>query len=1185
MNTFKYKYAYISENNNSTCLYIDDYIKKYSNNSCSSSHKILCNNRHPMKIITVNNNNYFIHNSNIDMCKYHITNWHCKWQSNFDCVEYLVEKILNQIKDRYADIFLKSYNLVIELQHTLISLEEVTNRNHDYNIHNIKVLWIIDGNDKNIIINKLEWCNRIYIEFTKENKWIYKNFLCNDIIYIDINNYIYAIPPNDIKSDMIDIDQPYDKDIFIDMLKCNNKNIYLTSNIEQCTLYLKQQGAGNGKTYGIIQTLTSQEFEHYKYIIIVTKQHSAKYVIYNEFSNQIKNNNILNIDIIRIVDSNKKYIIEYKNSITNCLYKIIIGTIDSLMYSLGDKNHKELDKFQGFVNSIIDGYINTTSIINYNNISVKLNKEVCLIVDETQDLSIEYGKAIIQIMRNKYIDSYVVGDKLQSIMYENNAFTYLLNNDFSYINKIVYTPTNICRRFYYTTLVNFINSIIPFNNYNLPIISSYNLFDKTNILTIFSGSCSELLNEENVDIKLNNDIEQILSYYKYEVETNNYEPNDFLIITPFTKYNPLVTTLETTINLFWNEKNMNTEFKRYAIFHKSEIGSSIDLSESENTTRIVSIHTAKGDGRNVVFVLGLSEYSLVKFSGKKNNLIYESLLHVALTRMKEKLYIRIIENNDDIHLRLSTCIYNNNINTNINICLTSYSSSIKFNTFVNYYLKKQNYFTDIQNNIINKYDKLKSIIDADNNKCLIDMGHHNIRFMSMIIAFIVETIKHYRNHGNNDLNMKKQILAILINVNTAIIEQSDDWKKYNTILVKNYQTNKSNIENNKKDKFVIPLLKLSNHGKEYIAYYNIINSFIINVKKKINSLIDNKKNIQKLCPMQSIILYYMIEVTTRGIHTDFSIMDLYNIIDIYKKSFTVNIKGHDKCPCKSCFLNKSSNIEVHKNNMKTYLLDHYEKIKNLKTIYSSFFKSNDKINILMNHKLYYNNKYSDDIIISKTFKFIGFDDNNTYIIYIKPHISEINYNEIIIDSIYDVHLLSTISNSDITSINNKLKNDYNRFNNKTINIIFFTLDKDIYYKFDFIVNNTNLILSNNNLLLNNIKTNIVEDILLKCSNLYNFYNYYLLKTIEKAVDLSTFIKLILSHIYSNKHIKQPNFVISFLDRIDCKLDLVNTSTDKKNILLQYNDKTFFVTELKNKILQVVNIFFNNSNEDMLNILL
>ena len=68
----------------------------------------------------------------------------------------------------------------------------------------------------------------------------------------------------------------------------------------------------------------------------------------------------------------------------------------------------------------------------------------------------------------------------------------------------------------------------------------------------------------------------------YEKEVNEYKrlPEDFLFVTPFTQTNPLVDALQLAINIFWKNIDTNDDFKRYAIFHKSEDGSSINLNES-----------------------------------------------------------------------------------------------------------------------------------------------------------------------------------------------------------------------------------------------------------------------------------------------------------------------------------------------------------------------------------------------------------------------------------------------------------------------------------------------------------------------------------------------------------------------------------------------------------------------------
>ena len=65
----------------------------------------------------------------------------------------------------------------------------------------------------------------------------------------------------------------------------------------------------------------------------------------------------------------------------------------------------------------------------------------------------------------------------------------------------------------------------------------------------------------------------------------------------------MISCLNTAINQFWIEKNGAETYSTYSVFHKSEIGTSINLDESKETTRIVSIHSAKGDGRHCVFVV------------------------------------------------------------------------------------------------------------------------------------------------------------------------------------------------------------------------------------------------------------------------------------------------------------------------------------------------------------------------------------------------------------------------------------------------------------------------------------------------------------------------------------------------------------------------------------------------------
>ena len=138
-----------------------------------------------------------------------------------------------------------------------------------------------------------------------------------------------------------------------------------------------------------------------------------------------------------------------------------------------------------------------------------------------------------------------------------------------------------------------------------------------------------------------------------EVKSHNYRPNDFLFIFPIMQGNLIAPELETKLNNYWiNHFPENDKYMNYAFLHKHQEGQSIDMSESEEASRIVTIRTSKGDGRKVVFVLECTEASLKIVSRcDEIDLIYESYLHVALTRAKEKIYFGIKKNNDDIHKR------------------------------------------------------------------------------------------------------------------------------------------------------------------------------------------------------------------------------------------------------------------------------------------------------------------------------------------------------------------------------------------------------------------------------------------------------------------------------------------------------------------------------------------------------
>jgi hypothetical protein len=287
----------------------------------------------------------------------------------------------------------------------------------------------------------------------------------------------------------------------------------------------------------------------------------------------------------------------------------------------------------------------------------------------------------------------------------------------------------------------------------------------------------------------------------------------------------------------------------------------------------------------------------------------------------------------------------------------------------------------------------------------------------MIIYLYINIIQTQKG----ETEVKQQILAILFGVRYCEIKETDKLIEYNSLLFHN--TKRDNNNNSKK---IIPLLKISNNGKDYNKYHDIIVSFMKNIKNKINYIMQNK--IDTLCPLESIILYYMISIIKEGIYTDISITELYNIIDIYSKSFNKEYIGHSNCQCKEHF-EKQNNIKINnKDNigkMNKYLCEHYEKITNMKKIYKKFLNQNPKVNWLINHPIKLNG--NKDHTLTQKFKLIGYDNNNAFAVYVKPQVSNLNYNEILIDSIFDTFIINNIDK--LPDVN------YNRFNNKNIKTI------------------------------------------------------------------------------------------------------------------------------------------------------
>lgn len=1055
---FESKYAKIGD----TVLSIDDYL----NHGYENKPKLHCV-PHGHELISVEcttRKSHFRHKYQHDVdASYPMTQWHSEWQSNFPVTERPFQNKSGQLKDRRADVVIPNLNRILEIQHSKINSGEVNERIKDYKLHEHNVYWLIDYQNS-IRIKKIN--ERIVLEFTS-NYWLYENFLSCEAVYYDINGFIYKLNPSQVRSHQIDVCEPKIKSEFIEEFQ-NDKDFWTTSEIPQSYLYVKQKGAGSGKTYGMIQLLNDDpEITNFKWIIFLTKQHSAVNVMYKEFLEQymgkdgepgILNNIKFHEEPKMTKDgkhdetqylTNKRYIIKYNHKITNVDTCVIFGTVDGFANSVGQSNKNACEYFQGIISSIKEGFtkINKSGGLQFANNTTYINKESILMMDETQDLSENYAEAFLKIVKSTHTNLCVVGDKLQSLTHANNAHTFLQSAEMSLMKVIKSEVTNIVRRFSDPKLINFVNSIVPYSDYDLPKMVEYNKVDtKENALTIFSAKTVYANQNKNDDLVVK-EVEQIMNYYRVEVEDNKCLPEDFLIVTPFTSKNPLIEALQLAINEYWNalmENNteyinnvkmknsywMNVDtnkYTRYAIFHKSQEMGSINLNDSVKATRIVSIHSSKGDGRKVVFVIGVTQTALQLFSQTANNIIYNSLLHVAVTRQKERLYFRLEENGDDIHMRVKKS--NMDINpSNKNFDYPNYKTNI---SRISDKLLKTS-FELLQEKMLSKQEFPKFPKNSDE-KLLIDMGDHNIRFASMLINVMIHNCN-YELKTKQDT--KQQTRAILRNLKADIVKPVTNWRDYTDILLKNSDRS----DKSEKTKKYIPVLQINKNktGIDYDKYFSIIINTMFRIISELNYI--DTREINYFCPLESVILYYMIESTESGKYQKITINDVYNIIDVYKKAFDNTASGHEHCRCKEFFSNTESNNNATIEKNKKYLCNHYDRINHLTKLLNKFIESYPSISWLYNHSVKYTDGGSSEFEIYKHFRLIGYDKTNVYILNLKPQFNDMNLNSSYVDSITDSWLISNIS---------KDSPNYPRFNGKKLISCFLSLDKDDIYQVEW----------------------------------------------------------------------------------------------------------------------------------------
>lgn len=1019
---------------------------------------------------------------------------------------------------RRADILLNDRR-TLEIQHSHISSNEIENRFNNWNKFGKEIIWLVDGNTEDVVCELLSSNNYLLI-FNKV--WKYKSFVKTyDFILLEVKNKVFKIELKKIKNKMIELREYKNLKDVIQILKTNPENIWShwrDENVIKSKLVIHQLGAGNGKTYGIWRSISTNNDK--KTYIIITKQHSAKNVIYEELidQKQRKEYHIENLTCYNENNTQKHFVINYTHKKSNKNCKVIIGTIDSFCYNLAGSSSSTSDIFRDILKNVRENGANKVTQYGYMNFggqSCILNRQTEIWIDEVQDLPKDYLFAMTRLMLDYSCDINVVGDKLQTLEYEDNFMTAITGEGLPNIAIIKNKARNINRRINTLGLYEEINCLVDFKSFSLPEISLPNekkrdiLNNKEKTIEIIESP--EIYANDRDKEKLKNYIITILKKVEYEVDLNNYTPENFMFIFPIMKKNAIASELYVKLQEFWikkfedkkyitqikNEywkKYDHTKYTEYVFLHKHTEGVCINTQDSIKSTRIMSIRTSKGDGREVVFILNTTEQSLKKVSNKEFGLIYESHLHVALTRSKNKIYFGLTKNNDEIHRRFGESGYVDYLcDIKTTMPLERIIETIDKNEIIKLLL--ENGIT--QRKFIHEIDEKKS----NKTKKSVDWGYHCIKYYSFFFRVILNVVE---NKFENSDYFKSGLYITLRKISSLRIERKNPKDFYEFIYKHQYNFNNPMT--------VFPVCILSKK-LNYKKYSELIEESILKIQNFIK-----QDNLRLMNVYQSIIFVYMIQLYTSGNKAETTPGDIYNITHFFE---TKKNKEHE-------LLNYLKNSDK---------IIEQSKIKNTKIHWD----------ILKHIELTSKN---DEFKISKLqFPILGNTENDVTHIILKNSLNKLNFWEVFIEIFLERFL---IYNPHPGHEEKKNKN-IEKYSDKKINTYLFILNENRYIKIEWCWDK--LLKSK---ILDQIKLAIVSIYSENHSSVYDYLTDVIINK-ERWCDDVTPFKYISK--YMKQKYKYPNYIINYFENSHEKW----IQKKDKEVRETYKNKKIFVDTLNNKL--------------------
>lgn len=353
--------------------------------------------------------------------------------------------------------------------------------------------------------------------------------------------------------------------------------------------------AGSGKTQALILKniflLENNIYNHDEILLLVFGRMACHDMLLR--ANAVDTQKLINVNMIKTIDSLSKYVIDDLNKIDVSLlsYKFMLYLQNSSSEDLKDND--------------------------------KLNKIKCIFIDEAQDLNeIQYN--ILMELKNKLnVTLNFIGDPNQNIF----QFRYSESKYFTnYVARQFLLTTNFRS---HTEIINFSNKLRPEQTHNI-ISAKSNINIKP---TFYVG---------NLEFYIKNLLDELIS--------KNVDLSDIAIISPVKgkigiNYSNGLCYIANILSKY------NFSFKQYYDESKEDMENTISYDKEPNKIALMTIFGSKGLQFKHVILIGVKT-SLInhyKFT-EKQHLDERNLLYVACSRSIETLNIIVEQNKKSLNL-------------------------------------------------------------------------------------------------------------------------------------------------------------------------------------------------------------------------------------------------------------------------------------------------------------------------------------------------------------------------------------------------------------------------------------------------------------------------------------------------------------------------------------------------------